>query len=421
MLTPKIKVNKVGIIVPYRNRWEHYTIFKKHIERYLFLKKYEYSLIIIEQDNARAFNRGKLCNIGFLEAKSQGCSHVVFHDIDMLPLEIDYSYSDHPVHLISEDLPFDSYFGGITLFPTDQFEQINGFSNLYWGWGFEDDDLRYRCIKNSLNLIPVKETYSPDNLETTVYNGWNSYSIYKNTINVVRDFEIEIKLRLGEITYNHKLQKDDFVIFNIEGNDFKLKYTSFKRFYLEVFDKKNQLYSLNSEVYDLKNFIINIKYYARLRTIEFYINNELVGKETLNTPIFNYNKTSYINVGSDHNKKHKFKGAIDSIKFFNKHKEDTTILQKNVNVDNKIFTQDSFNFNYIPYRRKGKVKKLSHPHLGFKDGVWQDSLTRWNQLKFNNEVLLSTHQEKHEGLSNCRFKLHHKERQGNYTHLKVKV
>jgi len=414
-------MSKVGIIVPFRNRWEHYTIFKGHIEKYLLSKGYKYSLIIVEQDNASAFNRGKLCNIGFLEAKSQGCSHVVFHDIDILPIEVDYSYSDHPIHLISEDLPFDSYFGGVTLFPVDQFEQINGFSNLYWGWGFEDDDLRYRCIKNKLNLLPIKEVYLPGDINTLIYNGWNSYSIYKNTLTFIRDFEIEIKLRLDEVTYNHEAQKDDFVIMNIEGSDFKLKYTSFKRFYLEVFDKKHQIYTLNSKISDLRNFVINIKYYSRTKTIELYINGELEGKETLNYQIFNYSKVPYINIGSDHNKKHKFKGAIDSVKFFNRFKDNNTSIHKEFCIDKKVFNQDSFNFSYIPHRRKSKVKKLNHPNLGFKDGVWQDSLTRWNQLRFNNEVLLSTNQQEYEGLSNCKFKVHHKETKDNYTHLKVGI
>ena len=414
-------MSKVGIIVPYRNRWEHYNIFIPHIQEYLSSKGYDYSLIVVEQDDATSFNRGKLCNIGFLEAKKQKCTHIVFHDIDMLPVDIDYSYSDKPLHLISEDLPFDSYFGGITLFPIDQFEKINGFSNLYWGWGFEDDDLRYRSIKNQLDLIPIKEKYIPESISTSIFNGVNSYVILENTLNVIRDFKIQIKLRLGELIFDHERQFDDFVIFNIEGCDFKLKYTSFKRFYLEVFDKTNKMYTLYSGVSDLRNYSINIEYFSRSKVIKMYVNGELVDEQILENPIFNYNKTNYINIGSDHNKEHKYKGSIDSIVLLNKYNEDTTTFHKKINVDDSLSNQTPFNFSYIPHRRKGKIKKLNHPHLGFKDGVWQNDLTRWNQLRFNNEVLLSTNEEEYEGLSNCEYTLHNKEVKDNYIHLKVGI
>ena len=52
----------------------------------------------------------------------------------------------------SKNLEFDDYFGGVTMFSSDSFERINGYSNLYWGWGFEDDDLLFRAANKKIAL-----------------------------------------------------------------------------------------------------------------------------------------------------------------------------------------------------------------------------------------------------------------------------
>ena len=61
--------NKLAIVVPYRNRYEQLLIFKKSIISYLKNKDIDFELIIVEQDDAKEFNRGKLLNIGFIYAK----------------------------------------------------------------------------------------------------------------------------------------------------------------------------------------------------------------------------------------------------------------------------------------------------------------------------------------------------------------
>ena len=46
-------------------------------------------------------------------------------------------------------LPYQALFGGAGSFTREHFELINGFSNEFWGWGGEDDDLYQRynqCI-----------------------------------------------------------------------------------------------------------------------------------------------------------------------------------------------------------------------------------------------------------------------------------
>jgi N-terminal domain of galactosyltransferase len=49
-------------------------------------------------------------------------------------------------------LPYTKLFGGVEAFKTEHFEQVNGFSNLFFGWGGEDDDLYQRY--NFLVLAP---------------------------------------------------------------------------------------------------------------------------------------------------------------------------------------------------------------------------------------------------------------------------
>jgi hypothetical protein len=134
------------IVVAYRNREQHLAEFIPHMRNYL--KNAE--ILIVEQAQGKDFNRGKLFNIGF--SHTHGLyNNYCFHDVDMLPIHADYSYSPNVTHLAVEVEQFgwkllhERYFGGVTLFSTECFREINGFSNDYWGWGGEDDNLLKRC------------------------------------------------------------------------------------------------------------------------------------------------------------------------------------------------------------------------------------------------------------------------------------
>jgi predicted glycosyltransferase involved in capsule biosynthesis len=152
---------KLGIIVPYRNRETHLNKFISETKNYLKSKQIDSEIIIVEQSDDKPFNRGKLLNVGYIKAKELGCDYIVFHDVDMIPIDVDYSYSEVPLHLATKfeleyekakNLEFDDYFGGVTMMSNKIFEKVNGYSNLYWGWGFEDDDLLFRCAEKGIIL-----------------------------------------------------------------------------------------------------------------------------------------------------------------------------------------------------------------------------------------------------------------------------
>ncbi|KRZ68283.1 Beta-1,4-N-acetylgalactosaminyltransferase bre-4 [Trichinella papuae] len=146
-------VDDVAIIIPYRDRDQHLRTLLLNLHSFLIRQQLYYKIFIIEQVKKQTFNRGKLMNVGFMEAmRLHNWTCLVFHDVDLLPENDLNSYSclDTPRHLsVAVDkfnyrLPYASIFGGVTALTAQQFRRINGFSNDYWGWGGEDDDFYIR-------------------------------------------------------------------------------------------------------------------------------------------------------------------------------------------------------------------------------------------------------------------------------------
>jgi hypothetical protein len=412
-------MHKLGVIVPYRNRYEHLQEFKKSMVKYLESKNIDFKIIIVEQDNAKLFNRGMLCNIGFIEAQKENCDYIVIHDVDMIPVDVDYSYSNVPVHLATDDIPFESYFGGMALFPTDVFEKINGFSNLYWGWGFEDDDLRYRCVRKSVPFAKIiNDTFTKQKLP--IFNGVNAYAKIPNVINYNRSFKIELNINLARVVYDESLQFDIFPILSITGYDFKLFYNSFNRFYLQLFDKKGNYYDVYSDIVTVSNNKISIEYNKEKNTINLSVNDSLHSIE-LSNHIHNYSNIDNIIIGSDNETQNFFKGSINE--FLLEQNNEIKIHYKNYDINEYKFTDISGNendgeffniyldyfkpfinyYSYIPFRRDSKLLKLEHDDCGFNGGRWKDDNSRWNQLRYNNEVQLGYHNDIDDGLSTLKY------------------
>jgi N-terminal region of glycosyl transferase group 7/N-terminal domain of galactosyltransferase len=159
---------KLAIVVPYRDRSQHLSQFIPHMQTYFERDKLDrnikYSILIIEQSQGKKFNRGKLKNCGFEIAKANH-DYFCFHDIDYLPIWADYSYCECPTRLIWYGLTlsenYETFFGGVVLFNKEDFLNLNGYSNEYWGWGFEDVDLFVRIQRNGLQVDKRDGTFMP--------------------------------------------------------------------------------------------------------------------------------------------------------------------------------------------------------------------------------------------------------------------
>src|SRR5262249_13217773 len=113
------------------------------LDRYI-----SFSIHIVEQSGRDPFNRGKLLNCGYMLARARA-DYVCFHDVDYLPIWADYSWSPQPARLIWNGLrmaeDWEHFFGAVVLFDKSAFERINGYPNVYWGWGPEDAETSIRC------------------------------------------------------------------------------------------------------------------------------------------------------------------------------------------------------------------------------------------------------------------------------------
>ena len=68
------------------------------------------------------------------------------------------------------------------------FKKVNGYSNEYWGWGFEDDDLLMRLTEQNI-FTDTKLLRFQNSITSGLYlHGDYSYVECPNTIELNKDF-----------------------------------------------------------------------------------------------------------------------------------------------------------------------------------------------------------------------------------------
>uniref|UniRef100_A0AC35TSC8 Beta-1,4-galactosyltransferase 7 n=1 Tax=Rhabditophanes sp. KR3021 TaxID=114890 RepID=A0AC35TSC8_9BILA len=167
-----INTHKLCVIVPYRDRYQELTEFVPHISEFLDKQKVVHSILVMNQTDQFRFNRASMINVGYKESDRLRCDYMVMHDVDLLPLNQNLSYtfpgngsvkhiSAGPYHPIKR-YDYKKFIGGVLMLTMADYKKVNGMSNKYWGWGLEDDEFFLRLKDAGLTDHIVR----PQNLTT---------------------------------------------------------------------------------------------------------------------------------------------------------------------------------------------------------------------------------------------------------------
>jgi len=477
-------MNKLGIIVPYRNRRTHLNHFTTSIKNHFNKSKIDYELIIVEQSDELPFNRGSLLNIGVNKAKELGCTYIVLHDVDMIPSStVDYSIVDRPTHLATDftsmhykkqkRIVFDEYFGGVTMFPINDYYHINGYSNKYWGWGYEDDDLLWRCKENFFDFNTKELPLNSHSSAALKLNGYTSKVTIPKPFRL-KNYTIFCSFEPSEIECNEGYASDEYNIFCIPGYDLSFSYNSYKRYKFEVFNTDKDCISLKSNISPPKQTALCVTVNQDDNVIKFYQDGELVDLIEFPGNLINYASEKKMYLGDspslEFNNRRPFGGTIDYFAIFNHSLEEAQVKEISTNksmgltesfgdyiaphtlevcYDMKTATYSTipdlsgnrkgrnaevkdcdkvpihqasdFMKIPIPWRRDSMFELLYHKENGFYENKWTWTDTRKNQLHFYNKVLKGKSDYKRDGIDNVRFKLLSDTKMDDYYFISVEL
>lgn len=461
---------KLAICIPFRDtgdgvRQGHLDKFIPHLTEFLNERSIEHKFFIGHQDDDNLFNRSLMKNVPFIVAKEQGYDYFAFHDVDMLPEDdtCDYSYpKDHPVQIATYLSQWDynlrdvEYFGGCVLFTREQFEKVNGYNPNYWDWGFEDDDLFYRC-----QLEGMVNNRTIDGLGQTNYlhfDGSTHIEIPSNhSINrvITKNCKIEIVVRpdVSHLTNyligDSKRKFTHLPILVRPGYDFRLAYDNSRAYSSTFWSWRNDLHYI--WVKKQPNDWTKLTYKSEDKKHYLMINDKFQdGRHGAGTklpleieiPMKRYGRVPYW-IGKDSDNIF-FTGDIASVKMTNDrgkvvlHYDFSDVgggvvedLSENDNhgqiIGNTIAKRDTIDKFYdlpIPHRRYGKYKCLKHEDLGIVDGKFnKGETTAINERLYRNKMQTKELDYKSIGLNSSKYEINSidKNEELNYEMINIKT
>ena len=450
---------KLGVCVPYRNREEHLKEFVPIVSKFLKSQNIDFKIYFAHQVDDKLFNRGAMKNIAAKHAFEDGCDYIVWHDIDMVPEDdtCDYSFpNDNPQHIavrISQSdyqLKYEEYFGGAVVFSKEQVERTNGYSNDYWDWGMEDDDLFWRCVKEGY----ANKTKLDYNEEQVVgyFNGVDSKIEFKpsreqraclsdsHTVSVLVKADQQIEKVPIWLIGDSERQFVEYPIFRKPGYDWGLSFNNSRAYTMQLWDRmKGHIYQWIKR-YENQWSWVTMAVDAENKKIHFYLNGResdaRLGTGTQSPfeytePLKRYGtEPFYIGYSNSPNESF-FKGAIASIAMWNRCLTPDEI--KNMHIQ---FPQDNLILNIftmaldfgvstnveiknekieiphtiLPHRKDGKFRCLPHQtegliNVGGIDKWAKGETTAKNERRYILEMQQDKIDYKSDGINSVNYEL----------------
>ena len=438
--------HKLGICIPYRNRKEHVEQLIPHLSKHLTENGIEHTFYVGHQVDEKLFNRGAMKNIAAHVAFQDGCDYIAWHDVDMLSFdESDYSYpEENPIHIATKlskynyGLGYDQYFGGVVLFTKEQAHKTNGYSNDYWDWGQEDDDLFWRCYFEGYTTSDNFKSYK--NKRVANFNGNDSYVVIptnreissclrdNHTISILFKAEQQQEKVPIWLVGDKETRFVEYPLIRKDGSwTWGLSFNNSRAVTMVVFDKdSNHNYNWAKRFENLWTWV-TLSYNKEEKQIYFYINNELIRqmngvKENLPFPLHNelksHDSIKPFLLGACSHSQTFFKGQIAEVKIFNKFIENideafdgeedlvlhydcqNDLDSQNINV---TFTDEDIDIieNIVPYRRESRFDCMFHVDEGYVNGTWaKGETTARNEKRFVTEMQQGLINYKIDGLNN---------------------
>jgi len=137
--TVHLHSKKLAILIAHRGRRENLSQTLNKLQKYFKTQQPEidYDIFVVEQFDENLFNKGQIFNAALNHIKDD-YDYVLINDVDIFPVVADFRYPNVSLFRLTE-----KNWGASLLFMEDIIK-VNGFSNNYWGWGYEDNDLEHR-------------------------------------------------------------------------------------------------------------------------------------------------------------------------------------------------------------------------------------------------------------------------------------